>query len=377
MTLSCLFALLTIEGAVRIRHYVKYGSTKNTLYSTTFDTASGLVIPIPSQKTRTTQTNSMGFRSPELPAAKSNSTIRLAFLGASTTFCAEASSNEATWPHLVWKSLQETYPDVQFDYVNGGVPGYSLENSLRNLTCRIAPLEPDVIIIYHAVNDLSRDSREFAERKGLYRGSVDKPGLLGRWLLTWFLIEKNLQIWARQHRAMEGSKGLVLNPQTLSRGFHTRLQELVLAAQRFAPVVAVATFSQRLRRHQSPEEQIRASNTHLYYMPHMRIEALLSAFEEYNRVICQVAAETEAILIGGEETIPGDNRFFNDSVHFNDAGCELMARRITKALLASQDLQRLLHRGNSARTFLMEITPFKAGESAQRLAPKPPHFVAP
>ena len=52
-----------------------------------------------------------------------------------------------------------------------------------------------------------------------------------------------------------------------------------------APIVALATFSNKFRREQTPEEQIAAANTAIYYMPYMNVEGLLRAFEEYNRVI--------------------------------------------------------------------------------------------
>jgi hypothetical protein len=60
-------------------------------------------------------------------------TVRIAFLGGSTTFCAEGSSNQATWPHLVWQALQTAHPNVRFDYLNASAPGYATAALLRNL----------------------------------------------------------------------------------------------------------------------------------------------------------------------------------------------------------------------------------------------------
>src|SRR3712207_5046244 len=97
---SILIALFILEGGLRVRQYLKYGSTKNTLYETIQDPASGLVIPKPNQSTRTIHIDSRGFRNPELIVPKPEGLVRIAFVGSSTTFCAEVSSNEATWPHL-------------------------------------------------------------------------------------------------------------------------------------------------------------------------------------------------------------------------------------------------------------------------------------
>ena len=53
--------------------------------------------------------------------------VRLAFIGASTTFCAEVSSDAAAWPDLVVETLHGRFPGTRFDYVNGGVPGYAVQ----------------------------------------------------------------------------------------------------------------------------------------------------------------------------------------------------------------------------------------------------------
>ncbi len=98
-------AILVAEGFVRIRHYFKYGhsyTVNNAFYR---DTNLDLRVLNPNNKQKNMQINSMGFRSPELINPKPDSIIRLAFLEASTTFCAEINENKLTWPHLVVKRL--------------------------------------------------------------------------------------------------------------------------------------------------------------------------------------------------------------------------------------------------------------------------------
>jgi lysophospholipase L1-like esterase len=342
VSLGLIIALLLVEGIARIRQRIKYGTVENTVSNLKFDPVSGLFLPIAGTTTGAIRINALGFRSPELDVPKPAGRIRLAFLGASTTFCAEVSSNEATWPHLVWKTLQDTWPNLQFDYVNAAIPGCVVLDSLRNLEYRVKPLQPDIIVIYEAVNDLASDTRRLAQQQGLWAEKPEDPSFLARWSLVWFLIEKNWQIVMRQKAADKGAGRLVFDPQTLSSGFHTRLRALVEASEQVAPVVAVATFAHKFRREQSHEEQLRAANISLYYMPSMTIEGLLKGFEEYNRVIREVAQETGAILIEGEHTIPGDDLHFNDSIHFKDAGAILMAQRVTKTLMQSELLKKLI-----------------------------------
>ena len=112
--------------------------------------------------------NSLGFRGPEIAVPKPAGVLRIAFLGASTTFCAEVCSDRAAWPHLVIENLKTVSPGQSFDYINAGVPGYLASTSMQNLVHRVAPLEPDIIVIYHATNDLAAETRKLAIEQGLY-----------------------------------------------------------------------------------------------------------------------------------------------------------------------------------------------------------------
>lgn len=331
-----------LEGGLRLRQWIKYGATAHTVFNFTTDRVTGLRIPVPGSTTGRIQINSLGFRGPELGIPKPPSRIRLAFLGASTTFCAEATRNETTWPHLVWSRLQATYPDVRIDYVNAGVPGYGISHSLAQLEHRVKLLTPNVIIIYHGANDLSYDTRQLAQQQGIYIPERDNGSGLAKWSLTWFVIKKNLQIWARQRGAVSGKNRLIFDSRKLSQGFRQEITKLVLASKRLAPVVAVATHSHKFRRDQSEDEQLKAANSALYYMPYMTLGGLLDAYNNYNNVIREVARETNVILIEAEFGIPGDDTHFNDSVHFTDAGSEVMARVVAEALVQSQALQELV-----------------------------------
>jgi lysophospholipase L1-like esterase len=277
--------------------------------------------------------------------------VRLAFLGSSTTLCAEVSRDETTWPYLVWRGLKDTFHDAEFDYVNAAVAGYDVEAGIRNLQHRVKALEPDVIVIYEASNDLSHDTRLLANAQGIHQGIPVKQSWLSEWSVFWFLVEKQLQIRARQRAAVSGRNRLLFEPAQLSRHFEAKLIELVRVSQEVAPVVAVATFSHKFRREQTKEEQLRAANTALFYQPYMSLEGLLAGFSEYNRVIRKVAAETKAILIDGELEIPGDDQHFADSVHFADAGSAMMADRVLRSLTPSEEFRALLRtrRGEGSR----------------------------
>ncbi len=91
---------------------------------------------------------------------------------------------------------------------------------------------------------------------------------------------------------------------------------------------------------------MRASASALFYMPFVTPETVIDTYARYNAIIREVARETGALLIEGENDIPGDAAHFTDSVHFSDAGSSAMAERISRALIASAAVQQVANAGN-------------------------------
>jgi lysophospholipase L1-like esterase len=330
------------ELGVRVRQHIKFGSLLRIEDTYTVDAKSGLRIPVPGGSFGGIHINSLGFRSPELEVPKSASTVRIAFLGSSTTYCAEVSSNENTWPYLVAQKLQARWPDVTVDYINAGVPGYSLESSVLNLKSRVAPLDPDVIVIYEGHNDLSGNSFHLAVKEGL----VSKPteqnlSWPAKYSLLWYLVEKNLLIMSKQLTAREVEGKLRFDKEALTAPFRRDLKDLVQASKRVASLVVLVTFSTQLRSDQTTGQQTRAAATSLYYMPYMSINGLIEAYASYNQVVRQVAEETGSLIITDENSIPGDAQHFVDSIHFTDKGSRFMSERVAHALLESAALQEI------------------------------------
>jgi lysophospholipase L1-like esterase len=335
--------LLVVEAAVRIRHVIKYGSmaTIEDLY--TVDRTLNLRVPVPGYSSGHISINRLGFRGPEITMPKPADTVRVAYLGASTTWCAEVSGNDYVWPHLVTASLRQAFPEVRFDYVNGGVPGYTIESILKNLQYRVAPLHPDVIVIYEASNNLSGEMRELALNRGIIEDrAIEVNSWPSRYSLLWYLVEKNLRVMTAQQMAEKNQGVLEVDANTLGTEYRHVLTDLVRAAQSTAKLVAVATFSIQPRREQAPERQMRASASALFYMPFVTPATIIETYGRYNEIIREVARDTGAVLIEGENDIPGDPAHFADSVHFTDLGSVAMADRISRSLISNPDFRQLL-----------------------------------
>jgi lysophospholipase L1-like esterase len=333
------------EFGIRWFQERKHGGVATVEQTYRLDERLGLRVPVANLRLERIQTSSLGFRGPEIVLPKPPGTLRIAYLGASTTWCAEVSGNDKVWAHLVAEDLRLALADVNVDYVNAGVPGYVAKSSRSNLQHRVAPTEPDIVVIYHATNDLSVELRRLAAARGVTRqASPQPPSWLATHSVLWNLAEKNLRIWLAQLQAAKAVGRLELDASTLGEGFRADLTALVRDAQRQAGVVALATFSHRLRRSQGANEQLESAASALYYMPFMTPAGLLDAYERYNQVIREVARDTGALLIEGEHDIPGDARHFTDSVHFTDDGARAMASRVSAALTRSPDVAALAAR---------------------------------
>lgn len=336
-----LFAIA--EGAIRLRQFVRYGAVGagiEKLYH--YDDAVGLRVPIAGYQSERISIDSRGFRNPEFITPKPPGTIRLAFLGGSTTFSAEVSRDEATWPYLVVEHLRAGYPKKSFDYINAGIPGYTTRQSLKNLALRVATHDPDIIVIYHAWNDLKANSRKAArERRLQFSTEAERLSWLSDYSLLIYLLEKNLFIWNRQRAAGDKNNKLDVPGEVLSNPFRQDLETLVLKAREVADRVVLVTFSIKLRAEQSPEKRIEAAATGLYYLPFMTPEYLIRYFGAYNQVIRKIGEDTESLVVGTENAIPGTAVHFNDTVHLSDAGSALMAKRVARALIDAQIVERL------------------------------------
>jgi lysophospholipase L1-like esterase len=328
---------------VRVRQQLKYGSATRIEDQYAIDPRLNLRVPVAGFSDGRVKVSALGFRGPEIVVPKPANTLRVAFLGASTTWCAEVSSNDHVWPHLVVQDLERAFRHKRFDYVNAGVPGYTLESIRKSLEYRVAPLAPDVIVIYEAANDLSGEMRRLAASRGLIVSErIEVVSWPSRYSLLWYLVEKNLRLIAAQQIAKSPDRRLEFDPRSIGQAYRSDLVQLIRTAQRHAKVVAVATFSVQPREDQSEERQMDASSSALFYIPFLHPRSIVAAYRRYNDIVREVAMETDAVLIEGEDDIPGDPAHFTDSVHFTDSGSRAMATRVSDALVRHPRFRALL-----------------------------------
>lgn len=342
--LACaVVGLLALEVALRIRQswFQSAAIARGVEDFYVLDPALDLRVPRAGFHSARMNINALGFRGAEFAPEKPPGTLRIAFLGASTTFCAEVSSDEAAWPRIVERTLRAAHPGIGIEAINAGVPGYTMSAIRRGLELRVAKLKPDVIVIYEATNDLSLNSNVAAEAAGITVARDDEtPGWLQRHSLLFYLVHKNLLIMRRQWIADTEEGKLATPSEQLTPNYARDLTALVRSARAITDRVALVTFSMRMRANQSPVELKHAGITALYYASHRRPADLVRDFAAYNETMRAVARAEGVALIEAAELIPADAAHFVDSVHFSDRGAALMASLVAAGIERQGWMQR-------------------------------------
>ncbi len=345
-------ALLIGEGALRLRAWIKYGGAAAGVRDpmVVYDPLIDLTIPRAgyevSGKDIHIKINSLGFRGPEFAREKPPHTVRIACLGASTTFSAEASSNDFVWTKLLQDKLQAAHPDVHFEVINAGVPGYTSAQNLKSLRSRVLDLDPDLVIYYEANNEIVKDTRKLAIERGLINPDSGRRSpvirTLSRMSLAFDLIYKNLAILLRSRKESKGALDSV--PQNLPAHFIATLDEMKGELDERDIQFVLSTFIVKYRHGQDRATQIANANVAFYYMPWMSIDGMLNAMDVYNGAIVAYGRKNELMVVDDRYAIPADDEDFADCMHLADKGNEAMAERFFKAFEESGLDERLCQR---------------------------------
>jgi hypothetical protein len=100
------------------------------------------------------RTNGFGWRGPQPALRKPPQTIRIAFVGASTTV--DYHSYPYSYPELVglwlnqWAALR--HPGISFDAINAGREGVNSQSIQAIVRQEVVPLEPDLVVYYEGSN---------------------------------------------------------------------------------------------------------------------------------------------------------------------------------------------------------------------------------
>jgi len=278
--------------------------------------------------------------------------IRIACIGGSTTANINLEFGK-NWPGYLGSLLQKNFPNKNIRVINAAAPGFDTGQSIGNLALRVMPFKPDVVIIYHAYNDLKaiRPDKHFkpdySHIHTIPYGFHKEPNFLIR-LLNKSMFYVRIRNKYRQYKASNKtpqlskvigrSKRLSYVPKEALETFEQNIRSLVSIAGAGGAKVVLATFAtlHDPKWDWSTPETLKLMTLYQQnnlnglkqFTPGLTIEGIFRGISQYNEVLRKVAIQEKCTLVDNANLIPHKDHYFVDRVHFSELGAKRMGENL-------------------------------------------------
>lgn len=314
--------------------------------------------PTPNYTKGKNRHNFLGYRGDDIQISKPDGEFRIVCIGGSTTYTVNIDDYRMSYPYLLEEKLKEAgYKNVSV--INAGVGGWTTWESLLNFEFRILDLDPDMIIIYHAVNDIHTrlvwppkaykgDNTgqlfttsyitvpSFFEYSTLLRifminlGISDSQASLSKWgrMVDESEITEYMGEFRKQKIANTYPRGIfkkISAMQMLQTNkpiyFRRNIMNMVTIAKNNNIKTVIASFA----------------NSPLFKdNPMSSSEEYISAYEEMNKVLKDVAENTGAHFFDFAGAFPNDKRYYYDGQHVLEEGVQLKSQLFANYLIENK-----------------------------------------
>ena len=299
------------------------------------------------QERYTVHIDGYGFRCRSLVPPgepKPADSYRIFFVGASTTENI-AVSDEESFPQRVEVALNAKQQAVVVRGVNTGIAGNTIADSFALIAHRVTALEPDLIVVLHAINDMRAGcSTRFDPSNYANRQPPPAPRLsdvLARQSKLLRLIELTQQRLGAASR--EDKYRARAAAQPLSEGvdparglpYFLRYLEMIadVCARRGVPLVLMTQPSL----YKDALSEAERAALWMGYLNKGELNLSPATLQEgmarYNEAIRAFAQARGLLLIDLERVVPKDLEHLYDDCHYTAKGNALIAETISKALL--------------------------------------------
>ena len=283
--------------------------------------------------------NQLGFRGPEVSPKIGPNTIRLTFIGESTTYCPLESIDSLTWPAIVCRKLHERYPKLNFEYVNCSMPGNLLSDINRRGLYELRKVEHNVIIIMQGFNDLSTSSKKKAESMGLKFSNQKSKSLLEQHSELYCWVQKNFSITLLQLKELAGKNQALVDIGDISKSYDHEFEYLVGATDSISSLKIIMTLSSKVHGLKNIFQKIRNGEVILYHFPFLGIKGFETGIAAYNNILRTYKDSNTYIL---ENSLTGNDNVYFDALHYNSKGNTLIAELIVSQLTQLEQFKSLI-----------------------------------
>jgi lysophospholipase L1-like esterase len=294
--------------------------------------------------------NHLGFRgvTPE-SIEKTDGAYRIICIGGSTTFGVVA--EDETYPVQLSNILNDEVEGRTIEVINAGVSSYTTVESLINLELRLLDYQPNMIVIYHAINDLRGNwipnfksdythytkSWEY-ETTSEYLAKFEDVGdsFLEENSVFYWIVRNRLQNWVLSRIINTHPDNYITEPVRefkTAKPFKRNILNMIAIAKLHGIEVVLSSFALNLSKDWPDEKKQKYFiEQNPFNMSPNSIDETIDGIEAHNTVIREIAGATNVIFVDNGGIIPADESLFTDAMHPNAAGNALLARNIADVI---------------------------------------------
>ncbi|MFC1489463.1 SGNH/GDSL hydrolase family protein [Thermodesulfobacteriota bacterium] len=300
--------------------------------------------PTPKYNKGKNRHNSLGYRGDEIDMPKPKGQFRIVCLGGSTTYTVKIEDYQISYPDLLKKYLKgKGFQNV--NVINAGASGWSSWESLINFELRVLDLEPDMIIVYHGINDIHS---RFVWPPNAYRGDnsgrrAHQVGIIMPSILEYSTLLRALMIKMGKTTAHANFGRTIDRPPDTYYGSLFRKQTLEgvypegifkeVSAEEMLKTNKPVFFERNIRNIVCIAKNMGidvvlssfAYSPLFIDQPRVSTQEYIAAYREHNSLLKEIARETDVNFFDFAGKFPIDKHYYTDGRHVNEKGSQLKA----------------------------------------------------
>lgn len=319
--------------------------------------------------------NHWGFRGDEIERAKEDDTFRVFVFGGSTVYCGTV-PYEQTHCRVLERRLKAAYPEHRIEVQNLGAEWHTTEHDTIKLLFLAQDFAPDLVVMFHGINDLVRSlSPEMFAEGGYwpdYRHYLGaSSGLVAGGSKLPLFVRAASGYWCSDLRfdqmRLEGPDGKGLHgmhtlfyPKASDveitewrslPSFRRNLRDFVLIARAKGMEVMLATQPSLYRDDLTPAERQLLGFPLSHYFDGQRasLHSMVEGMRRFNDSTREIAGESGIAFVDLEKRMPKTTAYLYDDVHYTAAGNSLVGNAFADAIIASELIDRTLARRRKER----------------------------
>lgn len=266
----------------------------------------------------------------------------IVFLGGSTTEC-KAVMEDNRFPYLVGRLIEKD-TRLKVNSYNSGVASSDSLHSINILLNKVIPLDPDMVVMMHNMNDLSillyegtywnnnptRTHLVILDLRPSFRGILKQiKDLFFPNLYSALYVALHPKTEPDEFGHIRG-KRININKAYLTSEFKMNLQLFIDICKIRGISPVLMTQANRFKNDPGPE--IMNSMKKLEEQNSITYRAYKEIYDLFNEAIRETGVENNVLVIDLDKEVPKEKEYIYDVVHLNDNGSRLAAEIIKRDL---------------------------------------------